>query len=95
MRDYRPIAVAAARARTDESTLWDFKRAGWIETVEKNGSCFISSQDEYRCRVILHLREKMKLTDEEIGIVLKNGKPPYSVDQVPGILARYATVGKD
>jgi hypothetical protein len=88
MKTYRPLATAASNARTDEETLLAFQRAGWIEIVRKDGRVFISGQDEYRSRFILHLRQKLNLTDEQIGIVLVNGKPPYSVDLVPAILAR-------
>lgn len=90
MKAYRPLAVAAGNTRTEEETLLEFSRAGWIEVIFKDGRAFISGQDEYRCRFVLHLRHKLKLTDEQIGIVLANGKPPYSVDQVPAILARHS-----
>jgi hypothetical protein len=59
--------------------------------ISKEGRAFVSGQDEYRARFILHLREKLKLTNKQIGIVLANEKPPYSLDQVPAILARHAT----
>jgi hypothetical protein len=88
MKAYRPLVVAAGNARTDEKTLFEFNRAGWIEVIFKDERAFISGQDEYRSRFILHLRQKLKLTDEQIGIVLANSKPPYSLDQVPVILAR-------
>jgi len=88
MKAYRPLATAARNAQNDEETLSAFHRAGWIETVRKDGRIFISAQDEYRSRFILHLRQKLKLTDDQIGIVLANGKPPYSLDQIPAILAR-------
>ena len=91
MKAYRPLAVTAANARTDEKTLFEFNREGWIEVIFKDERAFISGQDEYRSRFILHLREKLKLTDEQIGIVLANAKPPYSVDNVAAILARHTT----
>jgi len=98
MKSYRPLAAAAGNVGTDEETLMAFHRAGWIEVVRKEERIFISGQDEYRSRFILHLRQKLKLTDEQIGIVLANGKPPYSLDQVPAILARAAAerpLGRD
>lgn len=91
MKAYRPLAIAAGNIRTDEETLLEFDRAGWIDVVVKDGSRFVSGQDEYRSRFILHLRQRLKLTDEQIGIVLEHEKPPYSLDQVPAILARHAT----
>jgi hypothetical protein len=89
MNAYRSLTAAAGHVRTDEQTLLEFGRAGWIKVILKNGTNFVSSHDEYRSRFILHLREKMKLSDQQIAIVLENGKPPYSLDQVPKILASY------
>jgi cyanophycinase-like exopeptidase len=93
MKTYRPLAVAARKISTDEQTLLEFQRAGWIQVVSKNGSSFVSGEDEYRSRFILHLRQKLNLTDEQIGIVLENGKAPYSLDQVQAILARHSGGG--
>lgn len=90
MKAYRPLAIAARNSGADENTLLEFSRAGWIEVTWKDGHAFVSGQDEYRSRFILHLRQKLRLTDEQIGIVLENGKPPYSVDQVKEILAHAA-----
>lgn len=90
MKAYRPLAIAARNVQTDEDTLLEFHRAAWIEVTWKDGYAFVSGQDEYRSRFILHLRQKLKLTDEQIGLVLENGKPPYSVDQVAEILAHRA-----
>jgi hypothetical protein len=90
MKAYRPLEAAVGTLRTDQETLLEFSRAGWIEVIWKNGRAFLSSQDEYRARFILHLRQKLKLTDKEIGIVLGSEKPPYSLDRVPAVLARHA-----
>jgi len=91
VKAYRALAIAARNVRTDETTLMEFHRAGWIEVISKDGCAFVSGQDEYRSRFILHLRQKLKLTDKEIAIVLANEKPPYSLDQVAAILARHST----
>ena len=64
MKDYRTLETAARNAQTTEATLIEFGEAGWIEVVSKNGRIFLSSQDEYRSRLILHLRSKLGLTDE-------------------------------
>ena len=93
MMAYRSLATAAGNVRTDEKTLLEFKGAGWIEVVQKDGNAFVSGADEYRSRFILHLRQKLYLTDLEIGIVLTHGKPPYSLDKVPAILALHADAG--
>jgi hypothetical protein len=90
-KHYQPLAVVAGHLGTVEQTLLDLEHAGWINVVSKDGKRFVSNQDEYRARFILHLRVKLKLTDEQIGIVLTNEKPPYSLAQVPAILARHAS----
>jgi hypothetical protein len=88
IKDYRTLEAAARNAQTTEATLIEFGVAGWIEVVSKGGRIFVSSQDEYRSRFILHLRTKLTLSDEEIGVVLANVKAPYSLEQVLAILSR-------
>ena len=88
MKDYRTLATAARNAHTTEATLVEFGAAGWIEVVSKDGRTFISSQDEYRSRFILHLRKKLALSDKQIGLVLTDVKAPYSVEQVAEALGR-------
>ena len=89
MKRYRLLEVAAKNAKTDVTTLGEFGRAGWIEVVSKEGCWYVSAQDEYRCRFLLHLRQRLRLTDEQSGIVLANAQAPYAVDEVREILARY------
>lgn len=86
MKTYYSLAAAAKNLGTDEGTLLEFGLAAWIEVVSKDGRAYISAEDEYRSRFILHLRQKLRLTDQQIGIVLANAKAPYSVAQVPAIL---------
>ena len=85
----RSLAIAAANARTDEETVLEFSRAGWIKVIQKNGCRFVSGQDEYKARFIVDLRTKLKLADEQIEIVLAQEKPPYSLEQVAAILANH------
>jgi hypothetical protein len=87
---YRTLTAAAQNVGAEEQTMLEFQRAGWIRVVVKDGRSFVAAPDEYRCRFILHLRRKLKLSDKEIEIVLANERSPYSLDQVPTILARYA-----
>lgn len=86
MKDYRSLETAARHLQATEATLVEFGRAGWIEFVSKEGHIYISSQDEYKCRFILHLRQKLALSDKQIGIVLAKAKAPYSPQQVGEIL---------
>jgi len=86
VKDYRSLETAAKHVHTAEDTLIEFGRAGWIEFVSKEGHIYVSSQDEYKCRFILHLRLKLGLSDKEIGIVLAKAKAPYSTQQVAEVL---------
>ncbi|HTA42662.1 MAG TPA: hypothetical protein VK789_09455 [Bryobacteraceae bacterium] len=86
MKDYRSLDTAARRVRTTEATLLEFGGLGWIEFVSKEGHTYLSGQDEYRCRFILHLRQKLGLSDQQIGVVLAKAKAPYSPEQVVDIL---------
>lgn len=88
---YSPLSVAAATLKTTEDVLLDFDRAGWVSVVMKNGLPFISGHHTYRARFILHLSEKLRLTTEEITVVLSQEKPPYSLDKIPAILAQHAS----
>ena len=88
MKDYRTLETAARNAQTTVATLIEFGTAGWIDVVSKDGRTFISSQDEYRSRFILHLRKKLGLSDKQIGVVLADVKAPYSLEQVAEILGR-------
>ena len=43
MPGYQPITAIAASLLTDEQTLLDFRRKGWIQAVERNGTVFVSA----------------------------------------------------
>ena len=86
MPGFQQLSWAATGLLTDEATLLDLSRRGWIKTVEKNGSVFIAADQRYRAKYILHLRQKKGLTDEQIEIVLSVQRPPYSSADVAQIL---------
>jgi hypothetical protein len=67
---YQQIPWAATELKTDAATLLDFSRRGWISTVEKNGLVFIATNQRYRAKYILHLRQTKSLSDEQIELVL-------------------------
>lgn len=90
MPNYQPLSVAAGNIEVSEETLLEFFGAGWIKVVSKNGSRFVSRHDQYLAKFILHLRQKLSLTNEQIEIVLTYQKPPYALDQVAAILASHA-----
>ena len=48
MPGYQPISAIAASLLTDEQTLLDFRRKGWIQAVERNGTVFVSADQRLR-----------------------------------------------
>ncbi len=90
MPGYQQIAWAATGLMTDVTTLMEFDSRGWIQTVAKNGSTFIAADQRYRAKFILHLREKKRLSDEQIDLVLAHQRPPYSSSDVERILQEHA-----
>jgi hypothetical protein len=87
MNAYQPLSSVAYRLKVSEPDLMDFAQRRWISCLKKNGSVFLSSQDEYKAKCILHLRG-LRLTDEEIGKVLDAQEPPYSLARIPNIIGR-------
>lgn len=90
MPGYQELSWAAKGLHVEVQTLEEFARNGWIRLVEKNGLTFIAADQQYRSRFILHLRNKMRLTDGQIGLVLSIQKPPYSAADVPRILTEHS-----
>jgi hypothetical protein len=75
---------------TDETTLIDFERRGWIKTEEKNGAVFIAADQRYRAKYILLLRNKKHLSDQQIDLVLSVQRPPFSAVEVDRILREHS-----
>ena len=90
MPGFQQLSWVATGLQTEVATLQDFDRRGWIKTVEKNGSVFIASDQRYRAKYILHLRNKKHLTDQQIELVLSVQRPPYSTAEVDKILREHA-----
>ncbi|PYT11386.1 MAG: hypothetical protein DMG59_26545 [Acidobacteria bacterium] len=90
MPNYQPIAVIAARLQIDTEMLLDFHRKGWIQAVTKNGAVFLSADQHYRAKYILHLSQTKHLSDEQIQLVLSIQRPPYSAAEVDEILKQHA-----
>ena len=89
MPGHQQISWAATGLMTDVTTLIGFAGRGWIKTVEKNGSVFITADQRYRAKYILHLRQKKGLNDEQIDVVLSVQQPPYSAADVDSILREH------
>lgn len=87
MNSYQLLSTIALKLKSNEDELLDLERRNWIGSVAKNGQVFLSEQDAFKARFILHLR-RLKLTDEEIGQVLDTQAPPYSLARIPEILGR-------
>lgn len=90
MPGYEPISVIATGLRTDEETLLDFRRKGWIQAVERRGTVFLSADQRYRAKYILYLLQTKHLSDDQIQLVLSIQRPPYSAAEVDQILTRHA-----
>jgi len=90
MPGYEPIAAIAASLSTDESTLLEFHRKGWIQARERGGTLFASADQRYRAKYILHLVQTKNLTDDQIQLVLETQRPPYSAAAVDEILKQHA-----
>jgi hypothetical protein len=90
MPGYEPIAAVAVGLLTDEATLLDFHRKGWIQARERRGTVFLSADQRYRAKYILHLLETKHLTDDQIQLVLSVQRPPYSAAEVDQILKDHA-----
>lgn len=88
MPGYQPISAVAAGLLTDEKTLLEFQRKGWIQAVKKNDTVFLAADQRYRAKYILHLCQTKHLTNEQIQLVLSIQRPPYSAAQVGEILKR-------
>lgn len=90
MPEYQPISVVAAGLQTEQETLLDFQRKGWIAAVRRNDETFLASDQRYRAKYILHLTKAKKLSEEQIDLVLSIQQPPYSAAQVDDILKNHS-----
>jgi hypothetical protein len=86
---YEPISAIAPGLLTDEETLLDFHRKGWIDTVQRGSTVFLSSDQRYRAKYILHLLQTKQLSDDQIQLVLSVQRPPYSAAGVDQILREH------
>ena len=89
MPGYQPVSVIAAGLHTDEATLLDFHRKGWIQAITKNGMVYVAADQRYRAKYILYLRQTKHLSDDQIQVVLSIQRPPYSATEVDEILKQH------
>jgi hypothetical protein len=90
MPGYQLISVVAASLQTDQETLLDFSRKGWIKTATRNTDVYLSSDQGYRAKYILYLHGTKHLNDDQIQLVLSVQRPPYAAAQVDEILKKHA-----
>jgi len=83
---YQAISLIAASLGTNEQTLLDFRRKGWIDAVERGNTVFLAADQRYRAKYILYLIRTKRLNDDQIRVVLLNQRPPYSAAEVDRIL---------
>ena len=91
MPEYQPISVVAAGLQTEQETLLDFHRKGWISAVQRNDMTYLASDQRYRAKYILHLSNAKHLSEEQIELVLSVQHPPYSAAEVDEILKSRGT----
>ena len=92
MPGYQLISVVAASLLTDEETLLEFHRKGWIRVVKRNEEVFLAADQRYRAKYILYLHGTKQLSDDQIQLVLSVQRPPYSAAQVDEILKTHAPI---
>jgi len=90
MPDYQSITSIATALQTDEKTLADFRRKGWIAAVERHDTVFLATDQRCRAKYILYLLEARHLSDDQVQLVLTAQRPPYASKDVDEILKRSA-----
>jgi len=84
---YTPLGRIAQKLGTDEDTLRRFHELGWISIVEKSGTEYLESQQEYKAKFILYLQRQRGLDSRDISRVLSEQEPPYSAAKVDLVLS--------
>jgi hypothetical protein len=94
MPHHTVLLTAAKKIASSEEELLGLAQRNWIHPTVIGDVTYISGRDEYKARFILHLRHKLKLSDEEIQRVLDEQAPPYSLKDVPAVLGHPPGRGK-
>lgn len=87
MQSYTQLDRVAQKLNVTVEKLRILQSFGWISIAEKNGIPFIRADHEYKAKFILHLQYVLKLAPQQISTVLLAQEPPYSLQDVPQILA--------
>jgi len=86
---FQTVETVARKTGISQDSIDEYVSHGWIETVTRQGTTFLPAHQQYRLRFVHHLRTKMGLSDVEVTTVLRFDSPPYSVANVPSILAKH------
>ena len=86
---FQTVETVAQKTGISEDSIDEYVSRGWIATVTREGTTFLPAHQQYRLRFVHHLRTKMGLNDREVTTVLRFDNPPYSLANVPAILAKH------
>ena len=81
------IDDAANTLSVTRPLLEEFEQRGWITFLEKDGITYLRGHQQYRAKFILHLRNRLALSPDQISKVLEHQNAPYSLSAVKQILA--------
>lgn len=85
---YRLVDESARALETTREVLEEFESNGWIRTVEKNGHRYLAGSEEYKARFILSLQRRLHLDKRQISQILREQKPPYSLQAASQAVAQ-------
>ena len=86
---FQNVVGVAQKTGISEDVIHAYVSRGWLATVTKQGTTFLPVHQQYRLKFVHHLRIKMGLIDHEVTTVLRFDSPPYSLANVPLILAEH------
>jgi hypothetical protein len=84
---YRLFEESAKALETTPEVLKEFEANGWITSVEKNGNRYLAGSEEYKARFILSLQRRLQLDKKQISQILRDQKPPYSLQAASQVAA--------
>ena len=86
---FQSVEIVARKTGISEDSIDEYVSHGWIEIVTRQGTTFLPAHQQYRLKFVHHLRTKMSLSEREVTTVLRFDSPPYSLANIPSILAKH------
>ena len=77
-----PIEVEAVKLHIAVNTLRRLVSTGLIDTVERDGSCFLTDEGESKAQLVLNLLRTRKVNLTQVARILANQAPPYRLEDV-------------